>query len=593
MMVGSYVSDDYSLKPVNLTASVPGNYIQLAWDSPETERDGNTIKLSGSQGRAKRRDTPQDRNREFTFNVYRNGILLNNEPIAETEFSDGDWEIQTDYYYYVTTIHPEGESLPSNIVSIQLSGLTEAPSFSPPGGYYNSIQTVSITCDTDGAEIYYTLDGADPDMDAILYTQPFELPNQTLTIVKAVAYADGLLPSEIETAEYHYLQTIPTPEIMPRQGIFYDPVSVNISLPSDQWTIHYTTCGSEPTQDSSVYNEPFTLEISSTVKAKAFADGWQDSNTATNIYTILNPPTNVMATADGYDAHIFWESPMMPSLNRSYSADRDEAEIMTRKNSVGNRDKTEAFRQTLLNYRVYRSIGHPSNMEFLVELSADVTHYQDSDLTTGTYHYKVQAIYVEGESNFSNSVTTNLPATAAPRFNPQPGHYLEPIELVINSMTENAQIYYTLDETTPDEYATLYTQPVFLEKDTTVKAVAISAEWGESEVMTGVYTIETSDVDEMLEPSLSTTLHSAYPNPFNPSTTLSFSLAQGDNVVLEVYNIAGRRVKTLFNGRVDAGRHSYVWYGDDDSGRRMSSGVYFYKLQTNSVQQVRKLLMLK
>lgn len=66
-----------------------------------------------------------------------------------------------------------------------------------------------------------------------------------------------------------------------------------------------------------------------------------------------------------------------------------------------------------------------------------------------------------------------------------------------------------------------------------------------------------------------------YPNPFNPTTTISFSLQKAENAVLEIYNIKGQKVKTLLSKKMTTGNHSVTWNGTDDSGNPVSSGVYF------------------
>jgi hypothetical protein len=68
-----------------------------------------------------------------------------------------------------------------------------------------------------------------------------------------------------------------------------------------------------------------------------------------------------------------------------------------------------------------------------------------------------------------------------------------------------------------------------------------------------------------------------YPNPFNPSTTISFSVPENSSVRLEVFDIAGRRTKSLIDGAVSAGCHSIVWNGKDEKGGQVPSGTYLYR----------------
>jgi len=89
------------------------------------------------------------------------------------------------------------------------------------------------------------------------------------------------------------------------------------------------------------------------------------------------------------------------------------------------------------------------------------------------------------------------------------------------------------------------------------------------------------------------TLIGNYPNPFNPSTTISFSLAQPGNVRLSIYNIRGQLVKTLMNETKETGRHSIIWNGDDNSANKVSSGIYFYRIETSSSVETKKMLLMK
>ncbi len=84
-----------------------------------------------------------------------------------------------------------------------------------------------------------------------------------------------------------------------------------------------------------------------------------------------------------------------------------------------------------------------------------------------------------------------------------------------------------------------------------------------------------------------------YPNPFNPETRIEYSLEKPGNVVLEVYNIKGQRVKTLANGLQSAGKHAVIWDGRNDDGEQAASGVYFYRLTVGDFVETRKMILAK
>jgi len=102
----------------------------------------------------------------------------------------------------------------------------------------------------------------------------------------------------------------------------------------------------------------------------------------------------------------------------------------------------------------------------------------------------------------------------------------------------------------------------------------------------------TSVSDAIIEP-LVTRLYSNYPNPFNPRTTIGFTLASPGYVSLEIFNNRGQRVKRVIDNYLAAGEHSVIWEGRDHHNREVSSGIYFYRLQTEHLTVTRKMMMLK
>lgn len=102
-----------------------------------------------------------------------------------------------------------------------------------------------------------------------------------------------------------------------------------------------------------------------------------------------------------------------------------------------------------------------------------------------------------------------------------------------------------------------------------------------------------SDDGEMVSQTVRFDLHEAYPNPFNPSTTLSFDLPTAAPVRLDIYNVKGQLVRTLVNGDLPKGSHKVIWNGDDASGRTVASGVYLYRLQSGDKVLTSKMMLMK
>jgi len=85
-----------------------------------------------------------------------------------------------------------------------------------------------------------------------------------------------------------------------------------------------------------------------------------------------------------------------------------------------------------------------------------------------------------------------------------------------------------------------------------------------------------------------------YPNPFNPETTISFTITNSnESTRIEVYNLKGQKVKMLVNEILPTGQHEAVWNGTDDNGKAVSSGVYFYQMKSGNYQKTKKMILLK
>jgi hypothetical protein len=90
-----------------------------------------------------------------------------------------------------------------------------------------------------------------------------------------------------------------------------------------------------------------------------------------------------------------------------------------------------------------------------------------------------------------------------------------------------------------------------------------------------------------------TELSTVHPNPFNPQTTVDFTLAASERVRIAIYDVRGSLVKELVNQTLPAGEHHATWNGIDDRGRPSASGIYFVRMIAGRYESVRKVVMLK
>jgi flagellar hook assembly protein FlgD len=88
-------------------------------------------------------------------------------------------------------------------------------------------------------------------------------------------------------------------------------------------------------------------------------------------------------------------------------------------------------------------------------------------------------------------------------------------------------------------------------------------------------------------------LEQNYPNPFNPKTTIAFSLPTAGKITLEIFDVLGRKVRTLLQDYLPAGDYQAAWDGRNDFGQTLSSGVYIYQLRAGSYQQTRSMQFIR
>jgi len=85
-----------------------------------------------------------------------------------------------------------------------------------------------------------------------------------------------------------------------------------------------------------------------------------------------------------------------------------------------------------------------------------------------------------------------------------------------------------------------------------------------------------------------------YPNPFNPTTAINYSIPDAGRVILDIFNVIGQRVRTLIDKEMLAGRHEVIWNGQDDYQNQLGSGIYFYRLRTEgNMMIVKRMLLIK
>jgi len=413
------------------------------------------------------------------------------------------------------------------------------PSFDPPAGAYPSAQDVIISCETEGATIYYTIDGSEPTDSSLEYSAPVTVA--TTTTLKARAFKADWTPSEIASGDYTITGTIAMPTFSPSSGTeFTSLLDIEISCSTENAIIYYTTDGSEPTESSTDYTSAITITETTMFKAKAFKEGWDPSAVATATYTktttgtiatpAFDPTSGSYASAQNVTISCGTEGAMI-----YYTTDGAEpTESSTEYTGPILIDTT-----TTLKARAYKTGWDPSNIAsgiYTITVAGTVAapvfspdsgaifpsalHVTISCATQGaTIYYTTDGTDpTESSTEYAGAITitetttfnakafkagwdpsavaratytkTTPETVAAPAFSPGPGTYDSTQSVTISCDTEEATIYYTTNGDDPTEGSTPYTGPVTISATTILKARAFKAGRDPSNIASGLYTIE-------------------------------------------------------------------------------------------------------
>ena len=408
------------------------------------------------------------------------------------------------------------------------------PAFSPQAGYIEKGKTVTISCATEGADIYYTTDGTYPTSSSTLYEAPVAITGGTT--IKAVAHVKNGQPSDTSFVSEAVYSVVGIPQVTPASGRVVIDSLVEITLGDGRGNtlekgttaIHYTLDGSEPSATSAEYTAPFRLRPQdATLKVIAVKDG-ETSPVVTREYTLV-PAAPVASSPAG--------STLEYGTTVTLSCATQGAVIYYKLG--GNGDASDADTKYTGPIEITKSInlkavayydGNPSqrvNFTYTVALAspkfslpegrvpfgARVTLDSRSIAATQGTSFPASIVYttdgtepvkanintlpvystpieitddvtikaitrcqsVSGwqlSSVVTATYTVNRPAT--PEFSIPAGTVEEGTELLITCETEGVTVYYTLDGSEPTAASTEYKDAIVITEDVTVKAIAIS-----------------------------------------------------------------------------------------------------------------------
>ena len=412
-----------SLKVATPTAAISGDFVvTLSCEAPNVEGMPKT-NIYYNQNR-----TETTAGSEWTlytepFKMYTANYIhvkAVREGWIDSDISHNDY--YTNYYMAKPTIAPQYTSI----------------------SYMPADTTVTMSHSKNDAQIYYTLDGSDPNVSGVLYTAPVKLTHNS--IVTAIAKRAGAINSDPEQREYKWF-TASTPTIT----VEHLAAVMTVEKPQHA-RIYYTLDNSTPTAESKLYTEPVALTQDCKIKAIAIADDWNDSSVGTfnsttgfvkKNYTVVTPAFNSKQVIDG---------------------------VMKE-----NADSVLTITISTAGATIYYTLDGSTP-------TINSSKYENGIKLTE--NCKVRAFAVKEDLFNSEQIEADVEWLQVKQphisFN---GKYVE-----MSVDTEDAVIYYTIDGTNPDTKSKAYQKPFILEaEETSVKAIAVRANWNNSEYSSLTY----------------------------------------------------------------------------------------------------------
>ena len=462
---------------------------------------------------------------ENSVNIYKipavEGLLANDIVTVTSVVAryNGNLQLRVAYASDVTFEHPVVQTVAT-------------PTFAPEAGTYYEAQNVTIACETEGATIYYTLDGTDPTVESAVYSTPIAIAETTT--VKAFAVKEGMNDSEIAAAEY-VITAAPTAKD-------YTLITHNVALvPGEKYLIVsvkndtlYKALGKQKTSNRDGVDVTITNNVINVIPSTSIDGGvfeltlGQDSVGYWTLYDAVNggylyaasSSSNHLKTQATNDANGQWTIDIAYNGVATITAQGANTRNLLRYNGYQNNSIFSCYASGQTEVYLYKAGEIPQPTYYAINVAEGITNGTVTvdpttaadgtpiavtatpatgyELATLTYTYGTETIDIDQTTMqfvmpaadvTVNATFTLIENVATPTFAPEAGTYYEAQNVTIACETEGATIYYTLDGSDPTVESAVYAEPIAIAETTTVKAMAAKAGLNNSEIATAVYTI--------------------------------------------------------------------------------------------------------
>ncbi|MDD3103182.1 MAG: chitobiase/beta-hexosaminidase C-terminal domain-containing protein [Candidatus Cloacimonetes bacterium] len=378
-----------------------------------------------------------------------------------------------------------------------------------------------------------------------------------------------------------------TPTFDPPAGAYTQAIAVSLSSSTAGATIRYTLDQSEPTESSQVYSAPISVSANTTIKAKAWADGFDPSYTATAAYifpiviqdlselrqqaadnsSVYHIPGNVILTFKQNNRH------------QKYVQDAGAAILIDDQPGV-----------ITTNYQIGDAIsGLTGKLNLYFEtLQFLPTMDPGASVSSGNHVHVPIVTIAELNSDIGlNMYQSRLVQINDVQFDNPSGNYT----------TDPAVTYPISDATGAMSFRTSFYDVDYIDTPMHTGQFNVMGLIAHFQSTAQITPRMLADFNPVLneDPTLSPaqiSLIGNYPNPFNPETTIQFQMEKAAPVQVTIYNQKGQIVKS-YAVQATQGINNLHWNGMDDSGKAVSSGVYYFRLKSGSYSSTKKMVLMK